>query len=287
MTVFFGLSFVATKFALRGFEPFLLATLRFTAAGAVLWVVLRLRGERRPRQPGELRRIALLGFVSLTVYFAFETTGIARTSAGNAAILIAAIPVFVSVLNAIARRERNTAPQWVGVALSFAGVVALIELARSGEGGSTLLGDLLVLAAALSAAVYQIMARRLLVTRSALYVTTYQNLFGALFMAPLAAAEAAVLGARAPTAAASAALVYLTLACSVLAYLLMNFGLRHVEANRASVFANLVPVVAVAAAYVVLGERFTAAQALAAAVVVAGVWLANRGVREPRSPSGG
>ena len=227
-----------------------------------------------------MRRLAPLGFVSLTIYFSLEITGIAHTSASSAAILIATIPIFVSLLNAALRRERNTAAEWAGIALSFAGVAALVRLGSGGDGGATLLGNLLVLAAALAAAVYQIMARGLLVERPALYVTTYQNLFGALFMVPLAAVEAAAVGVKTPTAAASSAVVYLILACSVSAYLLLNFGLSHVPANKASVFANLVPVVAVAAAFVVLDERLTAAQIAAGVVVIAGVWITNRRPRD-------
>ena len=75
------------------------------------------------------------------------------------------------------------------------------------------------------------------------------------------------------------------LACSVFGYLLLNYGLRFIEASKASVFINLTPVVAVAAAYVLLGARFTAGQLVAAVVVVAGVWLANRGGRVARRPS--
>ena len=84
------------------------------------------------------------------------------------------------------------------------------------------------------------------------------------------------MGVKPPPAAASTALVYLVLGCSVSAYLLINYGLSHVPANRASTFANLVPVVAVSAAYLVLGERLTAAQFAAGVVVIAGVWLTNR-----------
>ncbi len=287
MNLAFGFSFVATKEALHGFEPLLIAFLRFTVAGAILWTIRRMTAgpERLPR--GELARLAALGFVSLTVYFTFENLGIARTSASDAAILIAAIPIFVAVLNVFTLKERNSAAQWVGIGVSFVGVVALIELGRSGGGGATLGGNLLVLGASLSAAVYSLMARRLLVSRPALLVTTWQNLFGALFMLPLAAVEAAAVGVRTPTAAAWAGLAYLTVFCSVVAYLLLNYGLRFVEASRATVFANLVPVVAVAAAYVVLGERLTAPQLVAGAVVVAGVWLTNRGAAASRSPSAG
>ena len=235
---------------------------------------------------GELLHLAALGFVSLTLYCALEINGSARTSASAAAILIATIPVFVAVLAALVLHERNGARQWMGVVLSFAGVAGLVLLG-SAAGGGSLVGDLLVLAAALSAAVYNLMARRLLLTRSALYVTAYQNLFGALFMAPLALGEALLMGVRRPTTGAVGGVLYLTLGCSVFAYLLLNYAFRFIPASRLSVFVNLTPVVAVAAAYVLLGERFTTTQLAAAAVVVAGVWLANSGGGAARSPSAG
>jgi drug/metabolite transporter (DMT)-like permease len=294
MPVFFGLSFAATKVALRGFNPFLLATTRFVCAGLILLVIWLLRGQRERLTRADLRRLALLGLVSLTVYFAFETTGIARTTASAASILIATIPIFVSVLSAVFLRERIAAGQWAGVLVSVVGVVALVILGGEVKGGS-LFGNLLVLAAAFSAAVYEIMARRLFVgpaappegavegadeaprgLRSPLAVTAFQNLFGALFMAPLAVGEVLLAGVRRPTPAAGLGAGYLILFCSVLAYLLLNFGLSRVPASKASTFTNLTPVVAVAGAYLLLGERFTRWQAAAAVVVVAGVWLANR-----------
>jgi drug/metabolite transporter (DMT)-like permease len=284
MTLAFGLSFVATKYALHGFRPLLIAEIRFALAGGLLWAAWRLRPKREEVTRSELLHLAALGFVSLTLYFALETNGI--TSASSAAILIATIPVFVAVLAALVLHERNGARQWLGVVLSLAGVAGLVLLG-SGVGGGGLVGDLLVLAAALSAAVYNLMARSLLMTRSALYVTAYQNLFGALFMAPFALGEALLMGVRRPTAGAVGAVLYLTLGCSVVAYLLLNYAFRFVPASRLSVFVNLTPVVAVAAAYVLLGERFTTMQLGAAAVVVAGVWLANSGGVAARSPSAG
>ncbi len=281
MPVFFGMTFAVTKFALRGFQPLQLALLRFVIAGVILMALWRLRRNRERVTRDDLKRLALLGFISLTVYFTFETMGIARTSASEASILIASIPVFVSVLAAVFVKERNTPLQWVGVALSFAGVVALVLLGDDAGRGS-LTGNLLVLGAALAAAIYQLLARRFLVgERSALYLTAFQNLFGALFMVPLAVVEAALVGVRSPTVEAGLGVSYLIVFSSVFAYLLLNYGLRFVPASRASTFTNLTPIVAVIGAYVLLGERFTLVQALAAVVVVAGVWLANRrGVAE-------
>ena len=166
-------------------------------------------------------------------------------------------------------------------------------LAAGDAGGGSLTGNLLVLAASVSAAAYSILARRLLVSRSALFVTAWQNLFGALFMAPLALVEALVVGVRRPTAEAAGGVLFLTLVCSIVAYLLLNYAFRFLPASRVSVFINLTPIVAVASAFVLLGERLTFAQAAAAVVVVAGVWLTNSGGRgadaetAPRSPSAG
>ncbi len=293
MTVAFGLSFVVTKYALRGFEPLLIALIRFALAGGLLWCFWRLRPGRERATRAELKQLAALGFVSLTLYFTLEINGIARTSASEAAIIIATIPIFVNMLSALVLRERAGGVQWAGIALSFAGVVGLIQLG-GGAGGGGLGGNLLVLAAAFTAAVYNLMARRLLVTRSALYVTAFQNLFGALFILPLALLEMAVVGVRTPTLTAAGAVLYLTLLCSVFAYLLLNYAFRFLEASRVAVFVNLTPVVAVVGAYVLLGERLTAAQVAAAVVVILGVWLTNSGRRTPavraeslRSPSAG
>ncbi len=293
MTVAFGLSFVATKYALRGFEPQLIAFLRFALAGGLLWVVWRLRAGRERASGAELKKLALLGLVTPALYFTLEIQGIARTSASEAAIIIAAIPIFVSALSALVLGERTARLQWAGIALSFAGVVGLMQFG-AGTGGGRLVGNLLVLAAAFAAAVYSLMARRLLMTRSALFVTTFQNLFGALFLLPLALVEMALVGVRTPTATAVGAVLYLTLLCSVLAYLLLNYAFRFLEASRVAVFINLTPVVAVVGAYLLLDERLTAAQVAAAVVVVIGVWLTNGGrpakpapAAAPRSPSAG
>jgi drug/metabolite transporter (DMT)-like permease len=282
-TVAFGLSFVAIKVALGGFEPLLGAFLRFALAGGVLYVAWLLFGgaERKAKRASrrELGRLALLGFVSLTVYISLENLGIARTSAGVAAVLAGAIPVFVIVLNAFTLREATGARQWAGVLVSFVGIVALVAFGTGVESG-TLLGNLLVLGASLAVAVYTLMARRLLVDRSALYVTTYQHLFGALFVVPAVIVEALIVGGvRAPTWPAVGGIVYLAIAASAVGYLLFNYALRFVEASRASVFTNLTPVVGIAGAYLLLGERFGPGQMIAALVVGAGVWLANSGSR--------
>ena len=283
-TLAFGLSFVAIKVALRGFEPLLGAFLRFALAGVVLYVAWLVfgRAERRARPVGraELARLALLGFVSLTVYIGLENTGLARTSAGIAAVLAGAIPIFVIALNAFTLREANGARQWAGVLISFAGIIGIVWLGN-GIGGGSLLGNLLVLGASLTLAVYTLMARWLLTDRSALYVTTWQTVFGALFLIPAVIVEALANGVLTPTWTAAGGVAFLAVGASAAGYLLFNYALRFIPASRVAVFTNLTPVVGIAGAYLLLGERFSAGQAVAALVVGAGVWLANSGRRCP------
>ena len=149
-----------------------------------------------------------------------------------------------------------------------------MQFGGAGTGGGTG-GNLLVLIASLAAAAYALMARRMLVQRSALYLTTFQHLVGALFIVPLAVVEILLVGVRRPTPTAVGALVYLTLISSIAGYLMLNYALGHVEASKVSVFINLTPVVGVAGAYRLLGERFTLPQVVSSALVVLGVWLTS------------
>lgn len=293
-TLTFGLSFVGTKYALAGFHPFLIAFLRFILAGVVLWLWLRVgerrRGIKRERATaGEMARLALLGFISTTVYFAFENLGLTRTSASEAAVIMAGAPLFVIILNPFTLREPTRLRDWVAVIMTMVGIVALVGLGAGGSGDAhdgSLVGNLLMIGACLAAAVYTLMARRLMVKRSAVYLTAYQQLFGALFMVPLVVIEAAAVGVARPTPSAGLALIYLALACSVFGYLWLNYALRHCGVNQVGVFLNLIPVVGVLGAFVLLGERLTVGQALAAIVVVAGVWVANTSSGQPPTGRG-
>ena len=166
--------------------------------------------------------------------------------------------------------------------LSFAGVAALVRLGSGGDGGATLLGNLLVLARGAG-------GRRLPDHGARAARRAARTLRDDLPEPLRGAVHGAARGGRGGGGRREDAdrrrlerRALPHVACSVSAYLLLNFGLSHVPANKASVFANLVPVVAVTAAFVVLGERLTAAQLAAGVVVIAGVWLANR---RPRTPA--
>ena len=217
MTFAFGLSFVATKYALRGFEPLLVALLRFALAGAILWVLLApAPGARTPS------RGATSAAWRCWASSRSPSTSASRTSASptraprEAAILIATIPIFVAMLNVFTLRERDGGAP-VGRHRAF---VRRHRGARAASAGRARGGS----AAAATCSSSPPRSRppstaswrgACSLTRSALFVTTFQNLFGALFMLPLALVEAALVGVRRPTADAVGGVLFLTVVCSV------------------------------------------------------------------------
>ena len=141
-----------------------------------------LRLERRA-----WRRVLLLGLVGNALYQVVFIVGADRTSAQNAALILATVPVFVALLGRLAGLERVRARGWLGIALSLGGMVAVVAgargaAARGGElafGGATLAGDLLILGATLLWSLYTVLLRPVVRDGSALSVAVTATAVGA------------------------------------------------------------------------------------------------------------
>lgn len=107
-------------------------------------------------------------------------------------------------------------------------------------------------------------------------IVAYSSLAGALLLLPAAAYDLATRPPAGLSPAAWLAVLYLGLGCSVLAYLLWQSALRHLDASQAVSFLNLIPVVGVASAALALGETLLPGQLLGGALVLLGVWLVAR-----------
>lgn len=216
-----------------------------------------------------------LGVLGNVVYQLFFIFGIDATLAGNAAILLATTPVWVVVLSALRGHERPRAAVWIGVAATVAGMVAVVV---GGErevalGGGTLRGDLLSAGAAVVWAVYTVEGRDLTRRYGSLRVTAWTLACGAVGLVALGIpflADVDPAGLRAETWGAVA---YAGVLAIGVAYVIWYWGVRRIGSTRTSVFSNLVPVVALAVAWVWLGETPTGLQLAGAAVVIGGMTL--------------
>ncbi len=273
MSVLFGASFPATKIALEGFTASQLIFLRFVLASLVFvglspWTGLKGLGRRGAAQ------VLVLALFEPGAYFFLEAWGIQRTLASTAAVLIATIPVFVLVLEAVWLRVPVQAREVALILLSLGGIVLLVGASGFGAAfGGSLSGNLLILGAAFAASVYTAMARRLVLAYSPLAVTRLQAFYAVAMYLPFAAWDWLRHGAPEPETKSVLALAYLGICCSFLAYVLLNYSLSRLKASTVAAFTNVIPVVATALAVLLLGEKLLAGQLLGGIVVVASVTL--------------
>lgn len=275
LALIWGVNFSVIKVGLRELHPLAFNALRFPLAVLALTGLLALRGSLSLPRREDVPRVVALGVLGNVVYQLFFIFGIDATLAGNAAILLATTPVWVVVLSALRGHERPRAVVWIGVAATVAGMVAVVV---GGEqevalGGGTLRGDLLSAGAAVVWAVYTVEGRDLTRRYGSLRVTAWTLACGAVGLVALGIPFLADTDLAGLDPGTWAAVAYAGVLAIGIAYVIWYWGVRRIGSTRTSVFSNLVPVVALAAAWVWLGETPTGLQLAGAAVVIGGMTL--------------
>ena len=211
------------------------------------------------------------------LYFIFEILGLKYTTAPKASLIIATIPVVVVILSALFLGEKTRIAGLLGIGLSLTGIAVLItgDPQFKWDLGGSMLGDILIIGAVVSAALYIISARKLGQSQSPFEITSMQFMYGAIFYAPAFFWELPHMQWSAVSGRSFGALVYLTLFATVCAFLCYNFALSRVPASRAAVFINGIPVVTTLGAWMLLGEKLTMIQAAGGCIVLFAVFLTN------------
>lgn len=265
-----GLTFLSIKVSVRELGPMTLAASRFVVACLLLPLIARIAKQSLAVKARDIPLLALGGLVGVTLYFWCENNGVMLLSASEASIIVGTIPIITLLLEMVVYRSSPAPRVWAGIILSFIGV-ALIVL-RSGSASSSPEGYLFMAGAALAWPAYGFLTKPLSGRYPLLAVTFWQLFFGMLFCLPLAALEGP---ARFPSLLVSLNVLYLGVFGSALGYLLYVIMLEAIGAGRSSVFINLIPVVSVAAAFLLLGERLSLLQAAGGLVAISGVYLAT------------
>lgn len=272
-----GVNFTIIKTALGDLPPFAFTAIRYTAAAVLLVVGLRLF-ERPAGAPTlsmrDLPTLVLLGTLGHAAYQIFFITGLARTTAGNASLILATSPIFVGVLSVAMGLERPTLRMWLGLIVAFAGLVALI----AGRGRlaltlTTLAGDLLVLVSTACWAAYTVLSRPMLERTTALWLTTVTLLLGLPVLLLAGAPQLLRMSWATVPAAAWGAVAFSSVFAVALSYVIWYRSVRAVGGVRTAALGNLIPVVALVTARVVLDEPLGPLQIVGGAVVLLGVWL--------------
>lgn len=275
-SVSWGTSTVTSKYALDGLTATDLLGVEVGVAAVLLLSAAALTGKLRPSP--HWRAYALLAFFEPALTFALFNTGLAHTSATDAALLISLESVFAVLLAVALLHERPGALVFAAAAVGVGGA-ALVSTGGD-MNGATIGGNLLVIAAVLAASMYVVLARRVAGRDAAVTVTAYQFAFAFLMVLPVA------LAGHSHLAHASASHLAAGFATGVLGsavpFLLYNLAVRSITASRAAITLNLIPVFGVLAAFVLLGERPGPTQLAGGALILMALGLVDR-----QTPSAG
>ncbi len=282
-----GASFIATKVALAEVSPITVVWVRFAMGVAVLGLALAVSRQWAAVELRTLGTFTLLGLVGITFHQWLQSNALVTSRASTSGWIVATTPVFMAILGRLVLRERLGALRVAGIALAALGVVLVVtrgEPAALLHGRLGAPGDLLILVSAPNWAVFSVLSRRALRSHPAVRMMAYVMGTGWLFSTGLLALGPGLAEIPRLSARGWAAVTFLGIACSGLAYIAWYDALQRIPASEAGALLYLEPLVAMAVAAAVLHEPVTAATVVGGAVILLGVWLVNRGPGAPGRP---
>lgn len=268
-----GVNFSVTKIAIGQMPALPFTAIRFALASLLLWVVLRATEKPAALPRAEIRRLVVLGIVGNTLYQLAFVLGLVYTTATNSSLILATVPTVVAVFAGLLGLERITPRMWGGIGLGTLGVVLVIATSGIEFSADTLRGDLLTVAAVLCWAGYTVGLRKLPAGFSPLRVTTVTTIAGMPGLVLVGLPELVRMEWGAVPATAWGALFYATVFSLVVAYLLWNRSVQAVGGTRTAIYMCVTPLIAVGAAWVMLGEHARPLQGVGAVLIIAGVLL--------------
>ncbi len=221
--------------------------------------------------------IAALGFLGVGFFQAVVYTGLRYTGTINAVLVNSVAPMFIIAIAWIIDGDRVSPRQLLGMAISFCGIVIIIT---RGEAKQLLhlyfnIGDLIIFFAMPAWGLYCVLLRRVPKSLDTLGLLFAINIAGLAMIAPAAAVEAVFFATPRWTPLSLAAVLYIGLFASFLAYICWNRGVELVGPNRAGFTTHLLPAFATVLAVVFLHEELHPYHVAGIAVVLFGVYLAT------------
>ncbi|MEO8329783.1 MAG: EamA family transporter [Candidatus Nanopelagicales bacterium] len=264
-----------------GQPPLFPTGVRFLIAGSVLAAVLLVRKGSRALvvPPRQAAASVLLGFLFLCCGVGVVSIAEQTVPSGLAALLVAAMPLWVVLLRTGLGGERPHRLTWIGTIIGFAGIAVL---ARPGAHGDVeLWGVLLILLATVCWGFGAFVSSRLTLPKNAFVTAVYEMWGGGLilFIAGFASGELNDFSFAAVPDKGWWAFAYLTVIGSVVAYSAFVWLLEHAPVSLTTTYAYVNPVVAVFLGWLILSEPITGAVVLGGSLAVLGVALVVRAER--------
>ena len=270
--LFWGLSFIWYKQALIHVGPVTLIFFRLVVASVALWTYLFLTGRAQKIKLEDVWLFAGLAFFEPFLYFLGESIGIQYVSSSLAAIIIATIPLFTPFTSYIFFREKLTVKNYIGLVVSFFGVL-LVILNDSNSYDFSFKGIALMMLAVFSTQGYLVLLSKLSGKYRTANIVAVQNSLGVIFFLPVFLIFESGRFHFENLVIAWRPLIYLALLGSMVAFLFFTWGVKAIGISKANVFANFIPVFTAISAFFVLSETLPMQKTLGIILAIFGVIL--------------
>ncbi len=270
-----GSSFSAMRLLLMDLTPYSVMFCRISIAFLFIIPILR-KIIPKSYKKGDWKILLPMVLFQPCLYFLFETNALTYTTSSQAGIISACLPLMVAVTAWIFLCESIQRKTIVGLILSIFGVILLTLFQSQGSTASSpILGNFLETLAMASACGNMILVKNLSARYDTWSLTCMQVCAGMLFFSPgivqVLDTDPSIFNSK-----VIFILIYLGVCVSFFSFGLYNWGISKIEASKASIFINLIPVTAVILGWFVLGETLNFKQVFAAGIVIAGVVISNQ-----------
>ena len=222
-----------------------------------------------------------LGFFGVTINQLCFTIGLRYTSVSHASVIVGMGPIYTLVLAVLLQLESATWRKATGMAIALAGILVMASEQGLFAHSPSLLGDAIVMTGSIGFAMYVVLGKRVAGRYDTLTMTAFNHFAGALIVLPLAIRQAKALGPaenwRAVPWTGWAALFYMAIFSSAMAYVFYFWLLRYLEASQLSAFSYLLPMLATILGILWLGERSSWFQLFGSVLALGGLYWIESG----------
>jgi len=269
-----GSSFIALKVAFSAYAP-MTAIFARLVVGSLFFLSLLPRWKNVTYQKGDWKLLLLMALFEPCFYFIFEAHALKCTTASQAGMVTAVLPLLVAVIARIVLKEKVREKTIVGFSLAIAGVYWLSLTSEvSLWAPCPMWGNFLEFLAMVCAAGYTICVKYLSRRYNAMFLGAIQSFVGTVFFAPFLFFSDQGIPGHFPLWP-TLAILYLGCMITFVAYTLYNYGVSKIPASQASAFVYLIPVFAIIFGWLILDERFTLLQSVGVGFISLGVFLSQ------------
>jgi drug/metabolite transporter (DMT)-like permease len=272
-----GGMYVVSKVVLEVIPPFSLITLRLLLGIAVLWLIVWRRGGLGFNRAQWLQVLGV-GLVGYGISIGFQFVGTKLSNASNGALITSSTPAFISLFAAWIMREKMTRRRLLALVISPAGVLAVLDIKTARLSPDFFWGNLSLVAAAATWALYSVLIRKVTRQLDTLRVSLVAFMGGLFLAVPAGLWEFQAQGIGRIDLNVLGGIFYLGVISTALAMFLWNTALATLEASVASLTIFAQPFVGALLGAWLLGEHLTPLFFLGGALIGTGLWLAAREV---------